>query len=1104
MYNKLRFSCLVAALSLCFAASGFSQAVSATVVGTVTDVSGAAVASAEVVITEMDTAVAHTLKANESGNFTLPDLPPGRYQVSVEHPGFKKELRRDVQLQVNSTARVDLQLQPGSVSETVEVSGAPPLLQTDRADITRTMDAQMVEDLPLGVNRNFQGLLDLVPGTTPANFEHSQFFNASSSLQTKVNGQPRMANSLQIEGIDNNQRTGLLQILIPPAEAISAVNVSTSNHDPELGRGTGAITNVVLKSGTNKYHGAVYEFIQNSVLDARTFFNPSVGHLAYNQFGGNLGGAIRKNRLFFFADYLRTMDREANTNQTTIPSLAFRNGDLSADILHQVYDPATGNPDGSERSPFPGNMIPKSRIDPIAAKILSFLPAPNEAFKESAPSNNYFALLPARKTNDQVDAKIDYNWREKDRFTGRFSFARPVIFQAPIFGDAGGPAQGAFAGSGVQKTYSTGISYNRIISPTLLTEVRVGVAHYHNVAYQSDYGKKDTDALGIPNVNVNEFTSGFVGVSIANFSSPLTGYSASLPWVRAEANIDLVNSWTKILRNHTVKWGGDVRRIRDDLLQDQTFSPRGVFTFGPNQTSTTGGGATGLANDMASFLLGVPSQVARDVNIYFPALRAWQIFSYVADNWQVSPRLTVTAGVRWELYPPPTPQFPGGFSNYNFVDNTLTIAGIGKNPANMGVKMNWKYIAPRIGVAYRLGENTVIRTGFGTSYTPFPDNNWAYNYPVRSNNVYSTQSGLGNLPAVYPDGSLATFSKGFPALQPVVVPVNGIITNPDPTRAYSVIPLDYKNPSAIQWNFSIQRALPFHFVLDTAYVANHGVDTPAAVNLNAGQIVGAGSKGQPQYPRTAATTQYFRGFSSSYNSLQVKLDRNFGANSLRVTTSFTWSKAMDFQTGDDGGLYFNVDQHRNYARADFDRTLNYVQSYIYQLPFGKGKQFLSNNVAGKIVGGWQVSGILSLRTGTPINITANNNLNLPGSTQTADLVAPVKILHGINVVNPWFSKESFAQPATNTFGNLGRNVITGPGLFGLNASLIRRIQLNERCRLEVRADSLNVLNKPQFSNPQTSLTNSNYGYITGTLSSGTGVNGTGGGRLVTGGLKFTF
>ena len=1092
------------ALAVLFAISpAFAQAVHGTLLGTVTDVTGGAVAGAKVTILETNTRVSHSGETNASGNYDFPDLPPGQYNVMAEMEGFKREMREGVLVEVDTSARADLKLQPGNVSESIEVTAAPALLQTDRADTGRTMDAVLVEELPLGVNRNFQSLLDLMPGTSPATFQHSQAFNAGSSLQTESNGQPRMGNNFQIEGIDNNQRTGLLQILITPAEAIQTVSISTSNHDPELGRGTGAVTNVILKSGTNAFHGAAYEFLQNSALDARAFFNPSVGHLTYNYAGGNIGGPIRHGKIFFFADYLRTMDHEANTNLETIPSVPFRSGDLSAGN-NRVYNPFTGNPDGSGREPFPGNQIPASLINPISAKILSFLPAPNLPFIPSQPSNNYFALLPFHKDTDALDGKIDDNLTDKDRVSARFSFSRPVFFQAPIFGNAGGPAQGAFEDAGSQKTYSAGLNYNRIVTSTLLTEVRVGVAHYHNEARQSDYGINDTANLGIPGVNVGPFTSGFVGISIGAFSSPLTGYSPSLPWIRAEANIDLVNTWTKIAANHTIKWGVDIRRIRDDLLQDQTFSPRGVVTFGGNQTFTQGAsGGTGVANDFASFLLDVPSKVARDINTYFPALRAWQVFGYVADNWQVSPKLTLNLGVRWELYPPPTPQFPGGFSNYDYVHNQLVIAGVGGNPSNLGMVTHFKQFAPRLGLAYRLTNSTVIRAGFGVSYTPFPDNNWAYNFPVRANNQYDTIGGLSYTPAGYPDGTVATFQRGFPAPQPIVIPANGIIANPDPTTAYTIIPLDYKNPYVETWNLAVQQALPFHFVLDAAYVANHGVDTPAAVNLNAGLIPGAGSAGQPQYPRTAATTQYFRGFSSSYNSLQVKFDRRF-ATGVRMTTSFTWQKGFDYQSSDDGGLRFYLNQERNHARADFDRTLNFIQSYIYELPFGKRKAWFQSGAASKILGGWQVSGILSLRTGTPLLFTANSSLNLPGATQTPNQIAPIQILHGINIGNPWFSTASFATPRGFMFGTMGRNELSGPGMFGLNASVSRQLALTERFRLSVRMDSFNVTNTPQFANPQLNRDNTNFGFITSTLSSGTGVNGTGGGRYVQAGVKLIF
>ncbi len=320
--------------------------------------------------------------------------------------GFKKEERPAVEILLDTTTRVNLQLQPGALVETVEVAAAPAL-QSDRANTGSSLAAAQVADLPLGVNRNFQGLLDLVPGTTPASFQNSQFYNAASTLQTESNGQMRQANSFQIEGVDDNGLTRNLQILIPPAEAIQTVDISTSNHDSELGFSSGAVTNVMLKSGTNHYHGSLYEFLQNSALDARSFFNPSVGHLAYNYVGATLGGPIKKNKLFFFFfDYLRSMDHEANTNLVTIPSMAFRSGDLSA-AATAIYNPFTGNPDGSNRAPFPNNQIPAGLINPVAAKIQALLPAPNQPFNPAAPNNNYFALLPSEKTADQFDIKAD-------------------------------------------------------------------------------------------------------------------------------------------------------------------------------------------------------------------------------------------------------------------------------------------------------------------------------------------------------------------------------------------------------------------------------------------------------------------------------------------------------------------------------------------------------------------------------------------------------------------------------------------------------------------------------------------------------------------------
>ena len=442
----------LAMLILALSPSAWGQAVTATLLGTVTDNTGAAVPGATVTILENATGIPHTSVSNESGNYTFPDLPPGSYSVSAEAKGFKKEVRSAVDLVVNTSTRVDLTLQPGSISETVTVTGAPAIMQTDRADVSANLSAQVLGDMPLTVNQNFQSLLTLVPGVGPPIFEHSQFFNAASSIQTEVNGQPREGNSYQIEGVDDDERTGLLQVLIPPSQAIETVNVSTSNYEAELGRAIGTVSNVIIKSGTDSFHGQAVEFAQNSEFDARAYFNTGVGHLVYNYFGGGVGGPIIKDKLFFYADYYRSPDHEANSNILTIPPPQWYtpnaegnidlSGPLTASGKGQIYDPDTGTASGSGRTPFPNNQIPYSRVNPVSIALMKLLPAPNTniATSTTSPTNNYSINLPFQKTTYRYDIKVDYQLTPKDHLSGRYNDQHVTVFQAPAFGAlAGGP-----------------------------------------------------------------------------------------------------------------------------------------------------------------------------------------------------------------------------------------------------------------------------------------------------------------------------------------------------------------------------------------------------------------------------------------------------------------------------------------------------------------------------------------------------------------------------------------------------------------------------------------------------------------------------------------
>ena len=535
---------------------------------------------------------------------------------------------------------------------------------------------------------------------------------------------------------------------------------------------------------------------------------------------------------------------------------------------------------------------------------------------------------------------------------------------------------------------------------------------------------------------------------------------------------------------------------------------RGACTPSPTTQTSTAGAKTNVANDVASFLLDVPSQAGRDrQHLLSPPTARWWFFAFASDKWQVSPKLTVDLGVRWEFYPPATPKIPGGFSNYNPATNQLVLAGIGANPSNLGQQTQYKYFAPRTGFSYRVTEETVIRGGFGVSYMPFPDNTYAYNSPVRGNNSYQPAYTYG--PAVLNDGTVATFQAGFPAPVPIAIPFNGLLAAPL-NQSEIVIPLNYHNPYVESFNVAVQQALPGQLSFQIAYVGNHGVHMPSAQNINNPTTLGAGVAGEPlniAFGKTAAVNQYFLGFSSNYQSLQTQLTRR-PYKGLSFTTAFTWSKALNYQSSDDGGLLFFAQLRRNYAPADFDRSYNYEQSLTYELPVGRGHQFLSSGIAAVVLGGWKTSAIVSAVSGLPFTVNANGGaLNTPGTTQTANLVAPYRKLGGIGATNNWFDPTAFGQPVgAGVVGNTGRNAFRGPGYIQNNLSLFKSFSLFREAALETRIDAFQLSNTPQFANPNTgTIGATTFGRITGTLGSGQGsVNGIGGGRSLQASARITF
>jgi hypothetical protein len=1135
------------------------QAVNGTLLGTVTDPSGAVVTNAKVTIVLTGQSAQYETVTNGSGDYTEPNLPSGTYSVSVVAIGFKKETRANIALATNTTTRVDVNLVAGNATETVEVTTAPPELQTDRADISSTIEQGQIGSLPLSSGNSFQSLLNTVPGMAPIVFNNSQFYNANNDLSTNSNGQSSYVNLYQIEGIDDDQRTGIHIILVPPAAAIQNVDITTNNFEAEFGRAVGTVVNVTLKSGSNSFHGSAFQNMENNGVNARNFFaaGPN-GRLVYNYTGGSFGGPILKDKLFFFGDFLRTSDHESATTIATIPFYNVTNGNINlSEYSGQVYDPNTGdtadcvgstanNACGTGRTAFAGNLIPTTNpgISTVGLTVLQKLDAlarssstnlSSALYLNGATTNNFSQNLPFSKDAISYDIKSDYTLSQKDHLSGRFSHQNITTFQAPLFGSfLGGPGGGGFEATGIAAAYSTGFNYDHVFSPTLFTEARAGLAHLRNSAQQTDYGKNDAKTLGIPGNGPNgtdntPTSSGQVAISANVFTGPLIGYSASLPWLRAESNIDFANNWTKILGNHTLKAGADIRRVRDDLLQGNNNAAAGQFYFEEQSTSAPGattfnGSATGEANDMASILFDVPYKVGQDTNSTFPCYRQSWLFFFFSDKWQLGQKLTVDLGVRYELYPPATPRKAGGFVNYNPTNNGLVIAGMDGNPSNLGMQTDYRNFAPRLGLSYRVTEQTVVRAGFGVSYVPFVDNSYAYNYPIKTSTGYTNTPTDG--PALNPVGGVINFTTGIPATPTVTFPSNGVLVESAANGTIGLsnllIPLNFKNAYVSSWNAAVEQSFAHNMSLQIAYVANHGTHIDIAQNINQPSIYGQSGSYDPlniAFKKTASVTQYFIGESSNYESLQVQLTRRF-TGGLAFNSAFTWGKAQGYATTPQDGnlLFWSGNLRRNYNLLDFDRQKNFEQTVTYGLPAGRGHHYFASGIGAYTLGGWKISATIGAVSGLPFTISTTSAT--PGTTQTVNQVNGYQVTHrvagGKNPAVPWFNPASFTAPpacvaysASNpnpcALGNTQRNQFRGPAYFSDNMSLFKSFPIyHESTALEARFDAFNMTNTPAFGLPNGTL-GSNLGKITGTLGSGVGnVNGVGGPRVLQASVKISF
>jgi hypothetical protein len=1054
-------------LLVLFPISLFGQAVTATLLGTVTDSSGAVVPNAAITVTETSTNVARKAITNQEGIYTIPYLPPGTYKVEAEAAGFKRISRDNIELRATISTRVDLQLEPGQISETVEVTAETPLLQTDRAEVSRSFSTKPVTELPLA-DRSFQSLVGLMPGVAPPSVDFTRAEDPQGTTFFRANGQGNSANNTQVDGVDNTNPTLGLTVYIPSAEVVQEVNITTSNYNAEFGRAGGAVLNVVTRGGTNELHGSLFEFHRNTAFRARNMFNTEPQpkpNFIRNDFGGTLGGPILKNRTFFFGGFQGRTLRQSSTVTTTVPVEAWRRGDFSDVPGLNLYDPATGTPANRQR--FTSNQIPAGRFNPIALQLISQLPQPNQP----GLLNNLIVNTPFRYNGYGYDGRVDHVFSESTRGFAKFNFSDYTVRQEAALGNVIG-----------ESTISTPYTVTAIVnlthsfSPSLLAEFRGGYNRYYTNVNGLDMATVTNQSLGIQNPNPDAISSqGMARINVSGMQG--IGTPVVYPLINADNLLNFINTWTKQHGRHAIKWGLDLHRNRMDRFQPQglNFGPRGMFNFNPGTTALQGGPDLGqfggFANSFAAFLIGAPDQTSRTYMPITPTNRQTQLFLFAHDTFQITPRLTLDLGLRWELYTPVKARYAGGASNYDPETNSLLIAGFGENDLANNVKTDWNNFAPRIGFSFRMSTRSVIRGGYGLSYYTgrfgFTGGTLSTQFPV----LYNIQNGVEGDFVV--DGTFGV----LPPVPDIPLPSNGII-NPAPNQAFFTVPRDNPMPFVHSYNFTYQRELGWSMAWDIGYVGSLGRRIPYQQQLNAA-LPGAGTAGRPftaRFGRTANVDLRTNGLNNNYNSLQTNLTKRF-SQGLSLTAAYTYSKTLG--VGDDqGGFIVQTDIRRNYGPTGYDRTHMFVTSHLYELPFGPGKPFAQSGPAAWIIGGWQLNGILRWVSGAPFTPVADATLcNCPGNSNFADVVAPTRYLDGTGRGLLWFDPSSFAAPGPNRFGNAGRNSLRGPGFINYDMSVVRNFRMFERVRLELRGEAYNLTNTPRWGNPTNNVNNAAFGQI---------------------------
>jgi len=1133
----LRLVLLAALLTI----SAFAQRDLGTITGTVTDPQGAAVPNAKITITEDATGLTYDVQSSATGEYVRPLLKPGTYTVTAEAPGFRRVAQRNVIVSGGDRVGVPITLIVGEVTETVQVTAEAALLQTESTMLGANLGNKTMTELPLGGQRIFTFLARLSPGVVPAEPGARDAVGGGFSANgVRSNGQ----NNFLLNGVDNNVNVidvlnQTAYVVGPSVEAIGEMQIITNGYNAEYGRGAGGVLNVNLRSGTNEIHGTLWEILQNDKLDANRWeFNKAGtkrGPFKQNQFGAAAGGPILKNRFFVFGDYQGT--RIASTGGSiqnlgyggfyTIPTQAMARGDFSSllgpqigtdplgrPILQgQIYDPLSNKMVSGQlvRDPFPGNIIPSNRFDPAAAKMMSLFPATNQPIRAGGyPQNDLFVSTAGHQTTDQADIRSDFRLTDKDSIFGSLSWSNLSKLNAPPFpGALDGSPFNAVTEEDLGRNAQLG--YTRVWTPAIISETRVGFSRLVTSRVGANPNTDEFKAMGIGGYNpTGPLNGGLPQFGMGRYSQ--FGANDWLPSKEFSNVWDFIQNVAITKGKHALKFGAEYRPIKFPFFQ--VPYPHGEMNFGQNETaypSTAKGSKNNAFNadtgdEMASFLLGQISGGQISTTNFISSEKVGWAF-YGQDDWKVTPKLTLNLGLRYELFSPISERFA---RQSNFVYDNLTLyipKGKDQNtplPPNFAtafpnVKVSRgevsKYLipwdkmdfGPRVGLAYNWRSKTVFRLGYGVFYGGEENQggnpNRGESVPFNESPRLDRLAGVGQFePNPFFPGGVA---GGYPL---------NVFSLPAPV-SFRGVATDFRNSLVHKWNVAVQQELPWQTSLEVAYVGNHQAHqlfqpdpnacpnlgtTDSTINCNA-------LRPFPNISGISGTASFGYG---NYHGMTTKLDKRF-SKGLQFLASYTYGHALaNTGTTLSGSNGFGIPNPRNYASgyssAAWDIRHNFVSSFLWELPFGKGKAHGGNwnPVASTLIGNWQMNGILTLHTGSPFTIRSNGCQGVWNACRP-DLVSgknPNAAPSGGRRPDQWFDVSAVAPPGPLSGGNLGLQSNYAPPARVLDFSLFKDFPFTERWRLQFRAEAFNLANTPQYGTPGNNRQNSNFGQVTSTAS----------------------